>query len=208
MITRLVLVCHASTTATRAARFPDDEPLDTRGASQAAAASGALRRIDQVRCGPERRCRETATALGLRDLAVDSALADLDVGTWRGKGLAELEGTDPTALHAWLTDTSAAPHGGEPLLDLLARVAGWLDGLRASHGRIVAVTHASVIRAAVLHVLQAPPSGFWRLDVAPLSHTVLSSNGGRWTVRQTGHPLLTTPEPQPTTMDATGPQER
>jgi broad specificity phosphatase PhoE len=193
MTTRLIVVCHAPTAATRAARFPDDEPLDAHGSTQAGSAAGALRRIDHVICGPERRCRETATALGL-DPTVDAALADLDVGRWRGRDLAELGRAEPDAVHAWLADPSAAPHGGEPLLELLRRAAGWVDGLRERGERIVAVTHPSVIRAVLAHVLQAPPAAFWRLDVAPLSHTVLSGNGGRWTVRETGHPLVATRE--------------
>jgi broad specificity phosphatase PhoE len=187
MTARLVLVCHASTTATRAARFPDDERPDN--PTEVAASAGVLRRIDRVLCGPERRCRETAAALGLRDPAVDPALADLDVGAWRGHGLAQLEHTEPDALRAWLTDPSAAPHGGESLGELIHRTSRWLDPLREGNQRIVAVTHPAVIRAAVVHVLQAPPAAFWRLDVAPLTHTVLSGGAGRWTVRETGHAL-------------------
>ncbi|MBB5156135.1 hypothetical protein [Saccharopolyspora phatthalungensis] len=55
---------------------------------------------------------------------------------------------------------------------------------------------ASVIRAAVVHALQAPPAAFWRLDVAPLSHTMMSGNAGRWTLSETGHQLAPTPQPE------------
>jgi broad specificity phosphatase PhoE len=53
----------------------------------------------------------------------------------------------------------------------------------------VAVTHAAVVRAAVVVTLGAPPAGFWRIDVAPLTATVLRGGPGRWTVRGTGLPL-------------------
>jgi broad specificity phosphatase PhoE len=50
----------------------------------------------------------------------------------------------------------------------------------ATPGKIVAITHASVIRAATVHALEAGPESFWRIDIAPLSLTRLSANNGRW----------------------------
>lgn len=193
MATRLTLVSHAPTVATRAARFPDDEPPDEHGTAQAGAASAALRRVDETRCGPELRCRRTAAALGLTPV-IDPALADLNAGVWRGRGLAELVDADAAGLQAWLSDPAAAPHGGETLHDLLSRVAGWLDGVGGTTGRIVAITHPSVIRAALIHVLRARPESFWRVDVTPLSRTELAGSGGRWTLRETGHPLAGAPD--------------
>lgn len=188
MTTRLILVCHAPTAATRAADFPDDEPLDEHGATQAEAREGALRRVGTVWCGPENRCSQTAAALGLTPV-VEPALADLDVGSWRGHGLADLESLDPEALMSWLTDPSAAPHGGESLRELLDRTAAWLGRLGDDAGRVAAVTHPSVIRAVVVTVLGAQAESFWRIDVSPLSQTIVSAHGGRWTLRETGHPL-------------------
>ena len=49
-------------------------------------------------------------------------------------------------------------------------------------GKTVVVTHASVIRAAIVHAIEANPRSFWHIDVAPLSVTALSGNGGRWTL--------------------------
>lgn len=142
-----------------------------------------LRRIDLAWRGPETRCRETAEALGL-DAVADPALADLDLAAWRGRPLPEVP---PEALQAWMTDPHAAPHGGETLADLLIRVPRWLSDLPG--GRIAAVTHPAVIRAAVLYVLGAPPASFWRIDIAPLSQTRLSRHGGRWQLNETGHAL-------------------
>ena len=65
MSTRLTLVCHAWTSATRSAAFPRDEPLDARGTAQARAAAPTLPPAAAVRCGPEQRTRQTAAALGL-----------------------------------------------------------------------------------------------------------------------------------------------
>lgn len=188
MTIRLVLVTHASTDATAEARFPGDEPLEARGADAAAAAKGVLRRVGRSFRGPERRCEQTASRLGLT-AEPDPSLADLDLGAWRGRTPAGLEADHPEDLVAWLTDPAAAPHGGESVAALVERVAGWLDGLPAGPERIAAVTHPAVVRAAVLHVLGAPATCFWRLDAGPLTQTRLSRHGGRWQVRETGHPL-------------------
>lgn len=176
-----MLITHAPTVAT--GRFPGDEPLDPRG--RAMTAGRALRRFDEVRRGPERRCAETAALLGA-EAAPDPALADLDVGEWRGRAPAELAVAD---LGVWLTDPAAAPHGGEPVTALLDRVADWLARLPGRRSRLAAVTHPAVVRAVVLHALGAPPACFWRLDAGPLTQTWLTCEDGRWQVRETGHPL-------------------
>jgi len=181
---RLTLLCHASTAATTKTRFPADEPLEDRGRARAAAAAPALAGTDRLWCGPTRRCRETAAALG-RDAVVVPALDDWDVGRWRGLALDDVEAAEPEAVMAWLTDPAANPHGGESVEDLLARVGRWLDGLGAESPRVVAVTHAAVIRAAVVHALGARPESFWRIDVPPLSRTELRGRDGRWTLRST-----------------------
>jgi broad specificity phosphatase PhoE len=113
---------------------------------------------------------------------IEPRLRDCDYREWRGRTLAELE---PDAVETWLSDPEAVPHGGESGRALLARVAGWLDELDAP-ARIVAVTHPSVIRAALVHAIRGTPATFWRIDIAPLSHTVLSGRGGTWTLRALG----------------------
>jgi broad specificity phosphatase PhoE len=70
--------------------------------------------------------------------------------------------------------------------DLVARVGGWLDSLADRRGRLVAVTHPGVIRAAIIFALNAPPKSFWRIDVGPVGRTVLHLRGGAWTLRSTG----------------------
>jgi broad specificity phosphatase PhoE len=175
------LVSHAPTTATRSSSFPDDEPLERTDPIEPV----DLGRFGPVVCGPELRCRQTAAALGWQP-TVDSALSDLDFGHWRGRPLHEIPEIDAAN---WLSDPAAAPHGGESVHDLLARVGAWLEQLRGSGGRILAVTHPAVIRAAVIRVLEAPAMSFWRIDVPPLSHTRLTSSQTPWTLRETGHPV-------------------
>lgn len=180
--TRLTLVRHAPSDATRRSAFPLDEPLDARGLDEARALAPRLERSDVAWTGPATRARQTAEALGL-DAAVAPQLDECDFGAWRGRTLAELDTEDPVAVAAWIEDPAAAPHGGESLLALLDRVRGWLDAHAGDGARVVAVTHAGVIRAALVCALDAPPEAFWRFDVAPLSRTVLHAHDGRWTVR-------------------------
>lgn len=184
---RLTVVSHSSTSATATARFADDEPLDDRGMAWATDAAGAVTRADTVLCSPALACRQTATALGLTATA-DVLLSGWDLGGWRGRTLDGVAATEPDAVSAWMSDPAAAPHGGEPLTAVLARAAHWLATVPGD-GHTVAVTHPALVRGVVLAAIGAPPASFWRIDVAPLTATVLRGGPGRWTVRCTGNPL-------------------
>lgn len=187
MTTRLVLICHASTNAVRKSAFPADEPLDELGATDAAAFSSLLPAADRVWTGPERRARQTAAALGL-DAIAESRLRDCDYGAWAGCTFEDVHAHDPKATEAWLRDPAATPHGGESILSLMRRVADWLSEQQAHHRQSIAVTHAAVIRAGIVHAIRAAPETFWRIDIAPLSMTRLSGMNGRWNLGCSGCP--------------------
>jgi broad specificity phosphatase PhoE len=179
-VVRLTLISHAMTDAMAAGRFPTDEPLNPVGHRQVDA-TVELGRVDEALCGPEKRTRQTAELLGLR-ARIEPQLSDLDCGAWRGKVLGGVPSAD---LAVWLTEPARAPHGGESVVELIGRVRGWLGSLSGQRGRLVAVTHPSVIRATMLVVLDAPPRSFWRIDVGPASRTVLHFRGHAWTLRST-----------------------
>lgn len=178
-VIRLTLVSHAMTDAVAAARFPADEPLNALGRRQAEASEDETCLGTMHFTAPERRARQTSQLLGL-DATADPLLADLNCGRWQGKGLRDVS---PGDLAVWLTDPTRAPHGGEPITDLIQRVARWLDSLAESALPAVAVTHPAVIRAAIVHGLESPPKSFWRIDVAPMSRTALHFRNGCWTLR-------------------------
>ena len=180
-IVRLTLVSHAMTDALAAGRFPRDEPLNALGQRQIDATTD-LGMVDAAVCAPEKRTRQTAELLGLR-AETEPMIADLNCGAWRGS---VLNGVGPAELTVWLTDPTQAPHGGESIVDLVQRVRGWLDSLTDRRGRLVAVTHPGIVRAAIIVALNAPPKAFWRIDVAPVSRTVMHLRGGAWTLRSTG----------------------
>lgn len=174
-----MLVRHAATAATRAAAFPFDEPLDERGRAAAGTLAARLPAGCDVLCSPAARCVQTAAAAGLESLRLERVLAECDFGAWAGRRLADV---DERAAGAWMTDPSAAPHGGESLRAFAARIGGWLDAQAYLDGRALAITHGGVVKAAVVHALGAPLDAFWRIDCAPLSITELHAHDGRWTV--------------------------
>ncbi|MEV7964422.1 histidine phosphatase family protein [Sphaerisporangium sp. NPDC088356] len=186
MTVRIVMVCHGSTEALRRAAFPLDEGLDEHGTKQVADAAHlfapAGAESSSALCGPSLRCRQTAAGLGVT-AETDEGLRDCDTGHWAGRTLADLRVEDPEGMTAWLTDPAAAPHGGESVLTLVGRVAAWLESRHEAGGRVVAITHPAVIRAAVVHVLGTPPEAFWKIDAEPLSHVRLTAHGGRWRLR-------------------------
>ena len=181
MTTRLKLLCHASTSAVRSAAFPLDEALDPQGRQRLAAFPHRLRQNDRCFTSPALRATQTAEALGL-DATVETALRDCDYGKWTGHSFEEVQARQPEAVAEWMRNPEAAPHGGESVAALIARVSAWLGAQNSTPGVIVAVTHASVIRAAIVCALEAEPRSFWHVDVAPLSLTRLSGNHGRWTL--------------------------
>ncbi|ABD88056.1 histidine phosphatase family protein [Rhodopseudomonas palustris] len=181
MTLHLTLLCHPPTAATRAAAFADDEPLDDQGATAAAALSGKLPRFDRVLSSPARAALQTAAALRLEAETIPQ-LRDADHGRWRGRPLGDVGAAEPDALALWMSSPEAAPHGGESIAALIARVGLWLDELPFS-GRVLAVSHAAILRGAAIHVLQAPAASFWRVDAGPLSSIELSRNERRWALR-------------------------
>ncbi|MBB5190955.1 broad specificity phosphatase PhoE [Silvimonas terrae] len=180
MTTRLFLISLASTPALRKGHFPADEGLDERGRQEALAA----RLVEQVSAesrliiSPARLAQDTAL-LWPMPAQIEPALADMNYGAWRGRALAEVGEQEPAALGAWLTQADASAGGGESFTDVHARVGAWLAQL-VQAGDVVALTHAPVIRAAILHALQAPASSFGRIDIPPLTVVALRHNAHGW----------------------------
>lgn len=180
-VARLLLVRHAPTGETRAARFPTSPgnaalrgcpPLDDAGREAAAALRGLLPRPDRCWSSHAVRACQTAEAAGLV-AEPQAALAECDFGAWAGRSLAEVAAADADYLQRWYSDPDQAPHGGESATALRARAAGVLDRAAGLGGTTLAFTHGGFVRAAVLAALGVPSALHWKLDVAPLSVTEL-----------------------------------
>ncbi|GAB2748534.1 histidine phosphatase family protein [Streptomyces bullii] len=186
MALRVTFVAAARSSPRLAERFEDDRPLDQAGWEEVQRAVGDLLPLAAAElryCSPTPRSRTTGDALGYAPL-VQLALRDCDMGRWRGLTLGEAMAREPELVDTWLSDPGATPHGGESLHAFITRVGGWLDTRPVEDGcRIVAVAEPSVIRAALVYVLKAPPSTYWNIDVRPLSTTTVTGRAGHWNLR-------------------------
>jgi broad specificity phosphatase PhoE len=180
---RLHLVAHAPTRAQREFRFaaPDDA-VEAIPEARLAPLAAHIKSCEVAWCAPERRSLETADALGLASRP-DEALGAWSMGGWSGQPLASIAESDPAGFEAWRTDPNAAPPGGESLASLLARVADWTDKQASSSGHVIVIAEAAVLRAVVVHVLEAPPQTFWRFDLPPLSLSIVQHASGQWRLR-------------------------
>ncbi|MEJ8668604.1 histidine phosphatase family protein [Streptomyces sp. MS1.AVA.1] len=192
MSLRVTFVAAARSSPLLAERFEDDRPLDQAGWDEVQLAARDLLPLAAAElryCSPTPRSRATGDALGYAPL-VQLALRDCGMGRWRGLTLGEAMAREPEAVDAWLADPRGTPHGGESLLAFIARVGNWLDTRPVEDGgRIVAVAEPSVIRAALVYALKAPPSTYWNIDVRPLSTTTVTGRAGRRYLRLEGAPV-------------------
>ena len=182
MSTSLTLIAHGTTKALRAATFGGDDPLDDSGRANAERLAGILGRVDHCWTSPALRARQTAIALGV-EAEVEERLRECDYGKWAGLQFKQVLLRNPFALASWIKNPATAPHGGETISQLVERVASWINERMKDRGHTIALTHSSIIRAAIVHVIGAPYSSFWRIDVLPLSRTELRTNGRRWVLR-------------------------
>jgi broad specificity phosphatase PhoE len=148
-----------------------DVPLSETGRGQAARLAERLRALppDALYTSPLQRAHETAEiiarAAGLTP-TVDERLIEVNYGAWEGKTFTEITQQDAETYRLWDADPAAvAPPGGESGSQALARVAPFLDELAMRHaerGRIVVVSHKTVCRLVVCHILGLSPSEYRR----------------------------------------------
>jgi broad specificity phosphatase PhoE len=163
-----------------------DEPLDEGGLGKIALYRLSGPDPERLVTSPALAARQTADAL-LAGAFVEPAIGDIDSGAWRERTIADLSANEPEAFSLWMFDPARGAPEGETMGQLMVRVADWLEEQAQSDGRIVAVTHASVIRAAIALILDVPAKAGFNIDIAPLSATVLSFNR-RWRLQELRRP--------------------
>lgn len=185
MTVEIVLLCHAATGAMKRNRFPSHEDAL---ADPACLAALAARTNGRTVSAPARAPRETAAALSAQ-VEIDPGFDDIDYGRWHGRPIREIFDEDPAGLEAWLTDPASAPHGGESLAALAARVMTALDrqAERETGGgstvETYVVTHAIVLKVVLARVLGAPLASVYTMDFEPLSSLVLTRGPAQWRLR-------------------------
>lgn len=189
MSTRLLLARHAAhdELGRVLSGRGDGAGLSTTGHAQAERLAQRLRRAGAVALytSPRRRARETATIIGRcagLDVELRPELDEIDFGDWTGREFASL--ADNPVWRSWNEQRATSrPPGGEAMHEALSRLLRWTEKLPALHpeGTVLAVSHADVIKAALLAHLGASLDAHWRLEVssASLSAIELWAGGGR-----------------------------
>jgi broad specificity phosphatase PhoE len=180
--TRLTLLFRGATASNQQTRFSSDEPILGKELERATQLARALPAFEDVQHAPEISTAQTAAAFASKPTLCE-ALRDVDYGRWNGLAVADVA---PDDLQRWMSDPSTAPHGGESFEHVRERAAAWLDSLHGTGGRRLAVTHGIVLKIVLAHVLGAPLTSIWRIDVEPLGSLSLSSDGRRWALRHFG----------------------
>jgi probable phosphoglycerate mutase len=142
------------------------------------------------------RCIDTGRAIATQcrvDTRVLSYLDDLDYGQWQSKTHTAAAAEFPALFRRW----QSAPQlvrfpNGESLQDLLARAA---DAVRVAIEKhpsqtIVMVSHDSLNRAMLMHLLDQPLSAYWKLEQAPCAIneiTLLPAGAQIKSINQTAH---------------------
>ena len=167
----LLLVRHGATPWTDPVRLYQglvDVPLSDLGRVQADELATRLRGegLDAVWHSPLSRARATAEAIAAATGAPcrpDERLRELSFGSWEGRSHEEVRSSDPAAHDRHYGDVlGGTPPGGEPVADLLERLADFLDERWVEGtGPIAAVTHEGVIRAAAVLLGLVPLEGFY-----------------------------------------------
>jgi broad specificity phosphatase PhoE len=133
--------------------------------------------LDAVYSSPLERARQTAAPLAAdRNLETTplDGLTEVDFGDWTGLTFDELDRLP--AWHLFNARRSIAPvPNGEPAAQVQTRILGVLDQLATRHAgeTFAVVSHADVIRAAVLHYAAIPLDDFQRIQIDTASVTAV-----------------------------------
>jgi phosphoserine phosphatase len=155
-VTTIHLARHGETDWNRELRWQghSDLPLNERGRLQAQALADALAgsSFAAVYSSDLSRASETAAIVAGRlnlPVSVDPALREIDVGSWEGFTLAELEARSPEAVTRWEENGEHGWEGGESHEEMLARVRDAIRSIAAKHEgqEVFVVSHGGPIRA-------------------------------------------------------------
>jgi alpha-ribazole phosphatase len=174
-ITSIIFVRHGHTEQTEQGKLYCDHEarLTDMGKRQARALTARLtaEKPAVLLASTARRVRETAgvlsEALSL-PLALLPGLEEQNVGAWEDKTYLDIKKTNPEEYQRWLADPIRnRPPDGESIEDLYLRVSRELASLTTRYRgeKVILVSHAGVIRSAIVAALGMPVDNFWRISV-------------------------------------------
>jgi ribonuclease H / adenosylcobalamin/alpha-ribazole phosphatase len=178
----LLLVRHGQTewNANRKVMGRQPVPLNEAGRAQALALAGELAgtNLAAIVSSPIARARETAEILAAKQNGVaietDDAFAELDYGAWVNCSFDELSVRFAEEWRTYRHDPGAAAFsGGESIRAAAERIGPAVDRLvaRVRDGRVLLVSHADVLKIALVHLLRADLAIMARMGIdncAPL----------------------------------------
>lgn len=179
IITSIVFVRHGHTRQTEEGKLYSDPSalLSENGLKQASNLAAFLPRESSEILLASTAQRVTGTAdLVSRSLNLPVVLVpgldEQNVGEWEGRSYLDIKKASPELYKSWSSDPIRnRPPGGESIADLVERVGTSISNLINEHKgkRIVLVTHAGVIRSAVVSALQMPIDNFYRVAIPTAS---------------------------------------
>ena len=164
-----------------------DPPLNARGERQARDLATEIARFapEVVVASPLRRARQTAelgaaTSRPSRVVEVDARLVEVDFGAWEGLTFEEARQRDPAGFAAFESERIEGFPGGESVYDVAGRMLPAVTGRDA--GRVLFVSHATVLRVTVAALLGLEPAGYRQALArpAPCSWTELQETPAGW----------------------------
>lgn len=191
--TRILFVRHGSHDLIEqvlVGRLPDVQ-LSATGLEEAHRVAARLveANVTRVHTSPRQRAIETATIIARRagvPLEISFALDEIDVGAWTGLSFAEL--AQEPSWNFWnMLRSLARPPEGESMREVQDRIVPYLARVHAAHpGACIAmVSHAEVIRTAVMHCEGLSLDAFAEVKIAPAEviEMVVGADGARLAVR-------------------------
>ncbi len=175
LITSVIFVRHGHTQQTEQGKLYCDmnATLSERGEKQAAEAAQWLKKESPaiLLSSAAVRVRSTAEIIG-KELGLETQvlpeLNEQNVGEWEGRTYLEIKKEHPDMYKKWCADPvrNAAP-GGESIEELAERVDIDLHKVITEHQgkKLFLVTHAGVIRTAIVKALGMPIDNFWRVSI-------------------------------------------
>lgn len=167
-------------------------PLTAKGAKQATLAQEVIHArwatVDAIYCSPLTRCVRTADIINEAfqlNTVPHQGLTDIDYGAWTNLSADEVWKRWPRELGRWKNQPhSFTVPGGESLQEVAARVVATLCTIIDAHlrGTVVIVTHDSILRVLLCHVMGLPLSSYWLFDPAPCGISVVAHIENRFTI--------------------------
>jgi probable phosphoglycerate mutase len=134
--------------------------------------------LDAIYSSPMERALQTAEPLARNarlEVQESERLNEIDFGEWTGKTFEELSSDETWRLFNTRRSVTTIP-GGESFLEVQNRIVKELNAIATRHtdARVAVVTHADVIRAAVVHFSAMPVDLIDRIEISPCSVSVVA----------------------------------